>query len=146
MFSYERWANAEALKALKNSGNVPEKCIKLFSHIISAQWLWLERLKSEEQSYAVWPDFTWQQCEEMLPQLAKAWDDYLSALNLEDLGRIVAYRNSKGETWSNSVGDILTHVILHSAYHRGQLASQLRGGGESPPYTDFIHCARQGFI
>ncbi len=42
--------------------------------------------------------------------------------------------------------DILTHVVLHSAYHRGQIASQVRSGGEQPAYTDFIHAARQGLI
>ena len=42
--------------------------------------------------------------------------------------------------------DILTHVLLHSAYHRGQIASQVRAGGEQPAYTDFIHAVRQGLI
>ena len=42
--------------------------------------------------------------------------------------------------------DILTHVVLHSAYHRGQIASQMRAGGAPPAYTDFIHAARQGLI
>jgi uncharacterized damage-inducible protein DinB len=44
------------------------------------------------------------------------------------------------------VQDVLTHVVLHSAYHRGQIASQMRAGGEQPAYTDFIHAARQGLI
>jgi len=44
------------------------------------------------------------------------------------------------------VQDILTHVLLHSAYHRGQIASQVRSSGEQPPYTDFIHAARQSLI
>jgi uncharacterized damage-inducible protein DinB len=40
----------------------------------------------------------------------------------------------------------LTHVLLHSAYHRGQIASQMRGNGQTPAYTDFIHAVRQGLI
>jgi uncharacterized damage-inducible protein DinB len=44
------------------------------------------------------------------------------------------------------VEDVLTHVLLHSAYHRGQIASQMRAGGEEPAYTDFIHATRQGLI
>ena len=58
----------------------------------------------------------------------------------------VAYRNSKGEPWTSTVGDILTHVVTHSAYHRGQVASELRAAGFEPAYTDFIHAVRQGFL
>jgi uncharacterized damage-inducible protein DinB len=44
------------------------------------------------------------------------------------------------------VDDVLTHVILHSAYHRGQIASAVRAGGETPAYTDLIHAVRQGLV
>jgi uncharacterized damage-inducible protein DinB len=58
----------------------------------------------------------------------------------------VACKNTKSEPRSSSVQDILTHVLLHSAYHRGQIASQVRAGGETPASTDFIHAVRQGLI
>ena len=60
--------------------------------------------------------------------------------------RMVEYRNSKGEAWSNRVEDILTHVLMHSAYHRGQIALEMRAAGTEPAYTDFIHAVRQGFL
>ena len=56
------------------------------------------------------------------------------------------YKNSKGEAWTSSVLDVLTHVVMHSAYHRGQIASVMRAGGGTPAYTDFIHAARQRLI
>ena len=31
------------------------------------------------------------------------------------------------------------HVIMHSAYHRGQIAADVRAAGLTPAYTDFIH-------
>jgi len=37
-------------------------------------------------------------------------------------------------------------VVMHSAYHRGQIASSLRAAGLAPAYTDFIHGIRQGFV
>jgi uncharacterized damage-inducible protein DinB len=58
----------------------------------------------------------------------------------------VTYTNSKGEVWTSGVEDILTHVTIHSAYHRGQIASDLRAEGHTPAYTDFIHAVRQGFV
>ena len=42
--------------------------------------------------------------------------------------------------------DVLTHVVTDSAYHRGQVASELRAGGFEPAYTDFIHAVRQGLL
>ena len=58
----------------------------------------------------------------------------------------MAYVNSKGEQWSTTVEDILLHVVLHSSYHRGQVAYILRAGGFTPPYTDYVHCIRNGLV
>ena len=62
------------------------------------------------------------------------------------LNEKIEYRNSKGEPWSSRVEDILTHVLFHSAYHRGQVALEMRAAGLEPAYTDFIHAVRQGFV
>ena len=43
----------------------------------------------------------------------------------------------------SSVEDVLTHVIIHSGYHRGQIAMLLGRAGHETAYTDFIHCIRQ---
>lgn len=42
-------------------------------------------------------------------------------------------------------GWVLTHVLLHSAYHRGQVALGMRSAGLQPAYADFIYDVRQGF-
>jgi uncharacterized damage-inducible protein DinB len=44
------------------------------------------------------------------------------------------------------VEEILTHLVIHSAYHRGQIASDLRAAGQEPAYTDYIHAVRQGLL
>jgi uncharacterized damage-inducible protein DinB len=59
---------------------------------------------------------------------------------------VVEYRNSVGELWKGAVGDVLTQVVMHSAYHRGQIAADLRQSGHEPASTDFIHAVRQGFV
>ena len=69
-----------------------------------------------------------------------------SGLDGVELVRSVAYVNSKGEEWTTSVEDILMHVVLHSAYHRGQVAYVLRAGGATPAYTDYAHCVRNGLV
>jgi uncharacterized damage-inducible protein DinB len=62
------------------------------------------------------------------------------------LAQEVHYKNSKGEPWTSNVADVIQHVVFHSAYHRGQIASDVRAAGKEPAYTDFIHAVRNGFI
>jgi uncharacterized damage-inducible protein DinB len=50
------------------------------------------------------------------------------------------------DAWANAVGDILTHVAMHGAYHRAQIATAVRESGQEPAYTDFIHAVRQGLV
>lgn len=147
MFSYDRWANRECLSALKAAGSDDPKVLRLIAHTISAQKLWLERLQREPQSMSVWPSSTIAQCAALADDMAAAWKKYLKGLPASGLGEErIDYRNSKGELWSSRVEDVLTHVLMHSAYHRGQVALEMRAAGYVPAYTDFIHAVRQGFV
>jgi uncharacterized damage-inducible protein DinB len=145
-FVYDDWANREVLAGLGQSPSSAARPLQLLAHILSAERLWLERITKQPQSLPVWPDFTVDQCEEQIAELAPLWRGFLGQLSPAGLLEKVTYKNSKGEPWTNAVEDILTHVVLHSAYHRGQIASQVRAGGEQPVYTDFIHAVRQGLV
>jgi uncharacterized damage-inducible protein DinB len=115
-------------------------------HIVGAELLWLGRLLEEPSQMPVWPELGLEQIAARLDQLTVAWPRYLAGLSEDDLADGVGYRNTRGEFWTNTVGDILTHVALHSAYHRGQIAAAVRAAGGEPAYTDFIHAVRQGLI
>jgi uncharacterized damage-inducible protein DinB len=145
-FAYDAWANREVLARLSASARPTERPLQLLAHILSAQRLWLERIRRQPQSLPVWPVFSIDLCEAQINELALLWREFLSQLTPAGLSENITYKNSKGEPWTSTVQDILTHVALHSAYHRGQIASQVRAGGEQPAPTDFIHAARQGLI
>jgi uncharacterized damage-inducible protein DinB len=145
-FAYNEWANREVLAGLKASPDPPIRPRQLLAHILSAERLWLERIRQQPQSLSVWPDFTFDQNEQQIIDLARLWSEFLSQISPPGLSETVVYKNTKGEPWTSSVEDILTHVLLHSAYHRGQIASLVRAGGEQPAYTDFIHAVRQGLV
>jgi uncharacterized damage-inducible protein DinB len=145
-FAYDAWANREVLAALTAATRPAAKPRQLLAHILSAQRLWLERIRKQPQSLPVWPDFSLDRCEAQIGELASLWRDFLGRLSPTGLSEKVAYQNSKGEPWNSTVEDILTHVLLHSAYHRGQIAVQMRNAGEQPAHTDFIQAARQGLI
>lgn len=146
-FGYDTWANREVLSAMRSiSESSSQPPLKLLAHILSAERLWLERLRVQSQSLPVWPEFTLDHCGKQITELATRWHEYFSQLSLARLSEEIVYKNSKGEPWTSTVQDVLTHVVMHSAYHRGQIAALMRAAGGVPASTDFIHAARQGLI
>jgi uncharacterized damage-inducible protein DinB len=146
LFEYEDWANREALASLAAVSPPPARSVKLLAHIAGASRLWLGRLRRAEKPAAVWPDLDVAQCRAALEDLGRLWTTYLEELTPARLEETVSYVNSKGEPWTSSVEDIVTHVVLHSSYHRGQIAADTRASGHAPAYTDYIHARRKGFV
>ncbi|HKH98850.1 MAG TPA: DinB family protein [Candidatus Sulfotelmatobacter sp.] len=144
-FDYDEWANREVLAAIRATG-ADERSLKLMAHILSAERLWLERLKHQPQTSPVWPKGDLAECEAQAAELARLWREFLDLITAGDVAQSISYKNSKGEVWTNAIVDILTHVVIHSAYHRGQIASHMRALGQTPAYTDFIHSVRQGSV
>lgn len=145
-FAYDEWANREVLAAIRTCGGASGRSLQLMAHILSAEKLWLERLKQQPQSLPVWPTFNLEQCEAQTAEVGRLWREYLELVTAGDVAQSVSYKNSKGEAFTSTLLDILTHVIMHSAYHRGQIASHMRTNGQTPAYTDFIHAVRQGLV
>ena len=146
LFAYDDWANREALRVLRTAEPPPARSQKFLAHIIGAEELWLNRLLAGKRGVEVWPNLTPKECEARIAGLSQRWHSYLEGMTSEKLSSRVAYVNSKGEPWQSAVEDVLLHVVTHSAYHRGQIASDMRAAGHTPAYTDFIHCIRQGFV
>ncbi len=142
MLRYDVWANEATLGSL-TQGPPPPRSLRWMSHILGAELLWLSRMEGVPSKLPVWPELTVEQCQALLSELSNELD------HLEHLGpldRPVSYSNSKGEPWTSTVEEILTHLVIHSAYHRGQIASDLRSAGQEPAYTDYIHAVRQGLV
>ena len=145
MFAYDAWANRECVTAMRKT-SADAKTVGRLAHVLSAEKLWLERLRREPQTMPVWPTQTIEDCAKLNEGMSARWKKYLSELPPESFASRIDYRNSKGEAWSSRVEDILTHVLMHSAYHRGQIAMAMRAAGAEPAYTDFIHGVRQGHV
>jgi uncharacterized damage-inducible protein DinB len=145
LLEHDGWGNFTALEGLK-AGPAPAKARAWMAHIIGAEWLWLARIRQEPPTMPVWPDLDLEACEVELTALQREWSGCLEGLDDEALEDGVGYRNSRGEFWTSSIADILTHVALHAAYHRGQIAAAVREAGGAPAYTDYIHAVRSGLI
>ncbi len=145
LFRHADWANRRVLKLLQSISAPPQKARRLLAHLLAAEQIWITRLRGADSSaLEVWPDHTLEQCANRVEKNAADYRRYLETLAENTLNAAINYRNSKGEAFSNSVGDTLTHVSLHGAYHRGQIAQTIRAAGFEPINTDFIIFAREG--
>lgn len=145
-FDYDRWANQETLRSLQRLPAPPAQAVARLAHIAAAQQLWWERIHGLPPSMPVWPALALEECGALLAATAGRLWTLVAALEPAELARPVVYANSKGERFESAVGDILRHLVLHGAYHRGQIASDVRAAGGEPAYTDLIHAVRSGHV
>ena len=144
-FAYHAWANARLADAMADgSADALAPARRLLAHVAAADDGWLHRLQgTSTDGFDFWPALTAGAVGDRVRANAAAWDAHLATLAGDDaLGAPVAYANSRGERFAQPAADVLEHVLLHGAYHRGQAAAALRAAGVAPPLTDFIHYAR----
>jgi uncharacterized damage-inducible protein DinB len=136
------WADTQSLASLRDFPPGQPEALPLYGHVLAAEEVWLARLESREPRCAVWPTLAISECETLAAENARGYQKYLENLTESDLAALVRYRNSRGEEFASSALDILTHVVIHGAYHRGQIARIIGRGGGQAPNTDFIIFAR----
>lgn len=143
LFEYDYWGNKEVLKALKKYKKSPRKTLQLLSHILAAEKVWYARLMEEDSSKLhIWPEYSWEECQKLAGEVFRNWMSYLEELSAKRLNEKILYWNSKGTAFETGIGDILTHVVIHGGYHRGQIAALLRQEDVKPAVTDYIAYVR----
>lgn len=142
LYEHLAWADRRVLQSLRAAHSVLKKDLDLYSHILGSEHVWLSRIKGTTAKVAVWPTLTLDECQRLADENAAGFNDLLSELTEESRGTPITYRNSAGEQYTSTLEDILTHVSLHGAYHRGQIAASIRAAGDTPSPTDYIAFAR----
>lgn len=143
MFTYDAYVNAQVLTRLQEASNLKNRTRHVFAHLLAAQKVWLLRLRERDASgQAIWPDLSLAGCGGLLEENRNSYAHYLEGVSEADLNDTVQYQNSKGALFETSAQDILSHVLVHSGYHRGQVASALRAAGAEPVNTDYITYVR----
>ena len=142
MLNYDKWANDRTIAYLEAAQQLDPKALSLFTHILGAQQIWMERIRGQEQ-VATTQVRTLDDCKELLQRNFDEYLEYISWLRPEELDRSLDYQDMKGNSWSNSLRDIFIHVCNHGTYHRGQIALLVRAEGDVPLATDYIVMARE---
>ena len=155
MFAFNDWANGRMFAAL---GAIPEpearaaavssypSALATLSHIVAAEWIWLKRWKGESPAaipaWSAKPELS--DLRARLDEIEGERREFLSALTEADLERECSYRQIDTQAFSYPLRTLLRHLVNHSTYHRGQLATQLRQLGHAPPGTDVTLFLREG--
>lgn len=143
LFNYNDWANRRVLIILEENQIQDEELLKLYSHVLSAQIIWLNRIKDIPTSpFPIWEVYNLRELRSMTEESSANWENYLDKHTSQTFKEMINYQNSEGKKYESTLEEIITHVISHSAYHRGQIAKKLRERGIAPPDTDYIIYAR----
>jgi uncharacterized damage-inducible protein DinB len=154
LFQYNNWANHRVLRAAatlttdqfkRDLGSSYGGVRGTLVHIMSAEWIWLERWKGvspqrmlDEAEFAdvLALKERWRVIEEHR-------DGWFAALPEKDVAGTVPYANLKGDRFENPLWQLVQHVVNHSSYHRGQVTTLLRQLGAKPVSTDLVAWDRE---
>jgi len=140
---YNIWANNNAALSIRNTAGLDTKALELFSHILIAQTIWLDRISQHPINFdSPWIKLSTEECEHLSQKSYNDWKIYLANIGKAELSKFVEYKNVKGDTFKNKLSDIIAHVFNHSSYHRGQIAQYVKKSNGKPAITDFIAFAR----
>jgi uncharacterized damage-inducible protein DinB len=140
--AHMRWADERVLEQLKDAEE-PHEPLKFYAHVLAAERLWYLRIHEENWTVIpVWPDYTLEQCEKLARENWALYEKLVERLCDEDCEKSVTYSNSQNRSYSNKVGDMLLHVMIHGSHHRGQIAHAMRRHGDTPPLVDYIAFVR----
>jgi uncharacterized damage-inducible protein DinB len=142
LFIYNDWANRRVLTALKSNQN--EKATKILAHLLITEKEYFERLDDKDSTdFDFWQNLSLKDCEKLLQENAENYRRILGKPDEKNLEKTAKYKTSEGVAYENNWRQLLTHVLFHSATHRGNVMVVLREAGFTPPKIDYIICLRE---
>ena len=140
LFDYNFYCNKRIIEQCIAMQQVPENTQKLFSHILNAHHGWNARILGSKPGFNSWDIHN-----------CKDWGDihyenqrnsFEIVTNADSFEKRIDYENSEGRLFTNTIKDILFHIINHSTNHRGQIAVDFRNNGLEPLVLDYVFYKR----
>jgi uncharacterized damage-inducible protein DinB len=136
LFEYNRQVNDDLIQAmLKQKDLISERALKLINHIVNVQELYNCRITQEGKPPASWDIRPLEELAAINENNSRITSDILQRF---DFDAMIHYTTVKGTPMTHSILDALFHVINHSTYHRGQIATNFRETGLEPLITDWV--------
>lgn len=149
-FRYKAWANAELIDALTlvNSRQYPEPwrtAIRLLKHTFVVDRIFAAHLTGEDPPFAGTNTPETPALEELGQNIRESdqwYVDYASHADTDSLKEHISFTFTDRDKGSMTREEVLTHIIVHGAYHRGNVGMLLSSCGVDRPsdtYTRFLH-------
>ncbi len=140
LFDYNFYCNKKLIEECNKLENVPERSIKLFSHILNAHHMWNSRILDKPITYGVWQIHSIEEWEDIHYENQRS--SFEITRNASDFEKRIDYQNTKGRLFTNTLQDMLFHIMNHSTYHRGQIAMDFRDNNLDPLSLDYAFYKR----
>jgi uncharacterized damage-inducible protein DinB len=141
-FEYDDWANRRTIEALEVSPS--ERSLRILAHILITKQEYFDRLGGKDSTgFEFWPDLDLKGCRELADATNRNFRELLAASDESGLDQLASYKTSEGVPYENNYRDLLTHVLIHSSIHRGNIVLKMREEGLEPPKIDYIIYLRQ---
>lgn len=142
LYVYNDWANRRLVAALKQ--NKSEKCTKVLAHLLVNEAAYYERLYGKDLiGFDPWKNLSAEECGELARETAERYEKLLKKFDDEGLDLKISYRTSEGVWYENTFRELLTHVLVHSSIHRGNIILKMREENFAPPKIDYIVYLRE---
>ena len=149
LYAFNAWARARMLDAVghldeaayrRDLGSSFGSVHSTLVHILGAEEIWLSRWCGQTPAALISPDAFGS-----FGEVRQRWDGleatlrgFLAGLTDEGILRVIRYRDTRGNDHATPLWQMMQHVVNHSAYHPGQIATMLRQLGAKPAPTDLI--------
>ena len=144
-YDYERDCNAKLLGMLESvpaeQHGTPEfeKAVVKTGHLIAARRRWLHRLGQWPDLPPIFPTgLTIADLTQQFAETETAWVAYFNSLSEADLARVIEWTGPTGQQFRWDIEGILTQMLIHAPYHRGQVAQLVAHLGGKAVDTDYL--------
>jgi uncharacterized damage-inducible protein DinB len=128
------WANDAWIRFIEAHCPDDTAIRERISHVLLGERVWFQRIAGEQPDRDIWTVMSVAALHTMQEAHRATYMRLLSG----DTARSVTYRRFTGEAYRSPVSDILMHLGVHGAHHRGQLATLASARGLKPVNTDFV--------
>lgn len=150
LVAYNQWANEKILSAIEGmSADDLARPVdayigsleKNLQHILLATRVWLARWKGtaapslQDRITTPWPA--------AYAETHADFRTFVAPLTDATAGRVVDYKNSRGEPFQMPLDQLIVHVVNHGTHHRAETGMLLERIGRSPGDMDYVYyCLR----
>ena len=145
MFRYRAWANAELLETMAGFDPASQAAdlnaaLRLVNHTYVVDRIFATHLVGTAHEYAADNTVQTPSLAELRAALTasdKWYQDFLESLSPEQLAESIAFRFTDGDEGYMSREEMLTHLVVHSGYHRGEVGQIMARLSLSRPWDTF---------